>query len=151
MNIGEAAAASGVSAKMIRHYESIGLIRAPLRTESNYRVYSKDDVHVLRFIKRARTLGFSIEKAAMLLGLWQDKSRASADVKELALSHVAELEEKILEMQDMVSTLRHLADCCSGDHRPDCPILNDLAQDSPPPGASHSARTGSRARHHETA
>src|SRR3546814_4995959 len=85
---------------MIRHYESIGLIRAPLRTESNYRVYSKDDVHVLRFIKRARTLGFSIDKVAMLLGLWQDRSRASADVKELALLHVAELEEKILERSE---------------------------------------------------
>src|SRR3546814_8329049 len=93
---------------MIRHYEAIGLIRAPLRTESNYRGYSKDDVHVLRFIKRARTLGFSIDKVAMLLGLWQDRSRASADVKELALCHVAELEEKILELQDLVSTLRHL-------------------------------------------
>src|SRR3546814_13114507 len=91
---------------MIRHYESIRLIRAPLRTESNYRVYSKEDVHVLGVIKRARTLGFSIDKVAMLMGLWQDRSRASADVKELALSHVAELEEKILELQDMVSTLR---------------------------------------------
>ena len=131
MNIGDAAAASGVSAKMIRHYESIGLIRPPLRTESNYRVYSSEDVHVLRFIKRARTLGFSIEKAATLLGLWQDRSRASSDVKRLALSHIAELEERILELQDMVSTLKHLAHCCSGDDRPDCPILNDLAQASP--------------------
>lgn len=151
MNIGEAAAASGVSAKMIRHYESIGLIRAPLRTESNYRVYSREDVHVLRFIKRARTLGFSIEKAAMLLGLWQDRSRASADVKKLALTHVAELEEKILELQEMVSTLRHLAKCCSGDHRPDCPILNDLAQDSPLSADTQKGRIGSRARQHETA
>src|SRR3546814_16114567 len=110
MNIGEAAAASGVSAKMIRHYESIGLIRAPLRTESNYRVYSKDDVHVLRFIKRARTLGFSIDKVAMLLGLWQDRSRASADVKELALGHVAELEERSEERRvgkECVSTCRY--------------------------------------------
>jgi Cu(I)-responsive transcriptional regulator len=145
MNIGEAAVASGVSAKMIRHYESIGLIRAPLRTDSNYRVYRKEDVHVLRFIKRARTLGFSIEKTAMLLGLWQDRSRASADVKQLALAHTAELEEKILELQEMVSTLKHLAECCSGDHRPDCPILNDLAQAASLPDASqaHSKKTAS--------
>jgi Cu(I)-responsive transcriptional regulator len=148
MNIGEAAAASGVSAKMIRHYESIGLIRSPLRTESNYRVYSKEDVHVLRFIKRARTLGFSIEKTAMLLGLWQDRSRASSDVKELALAHIAELEEKILELQEMVSTLKHLAHCCSGDHRPDCPILNDLAQAAPLPGGPQIVRAKVAARHH---
>lgn len=148
MNIGEAAAASGVSAKMIRHYESIGLIRSPLRTESNYRVYSKEDVHVLRFIKRARTLGFSIEKTAMLLGLWQDRSRASSDVKELALAHIAELEEKILELQEMVSTLKHLAHCCSGDDRPDCPILNDLARAAPLPGEPQIVRAKVAARHH---
>lgn len=148
MNIGEAAAASGVSAKMIRHYESIGLIRSPLRTESNYRVYSKEDVHVLRFIKRARTLGFSIEKTAMLLGLWQDRSRASSDAKELALAHIAELEEKILELQEMVSTLKHLAHCCSGDDRPDCPILNDLAQAAPLPGEPQLVRAKVAAGHH---
>jgi Cu(I)-responsive transcriptional regulator len=147
MNIGDAAAASGVSAKMIRHYESIGLIRPPLRTESNYRVYSSEDVHVLRFIKRARTLGFSIEKAATLLGLWQDRSRASSDVKRLALSHIAELEERILELQDMVSTLKHLAHCCSGDDRPDCPILNDLAQASPLPGEAQTGRKKVSVRH----
>ena len=148
MNIGEAAAASGVSAKMIRHYESIGLIRSPLRTESNYRVYSKEDVHVLRFIKRARTLGFSIEKTAMLLGLWQDRSRASSDVKELALAHIAELEEKILELQEMVSTLKHLAHCCSGDDRPDCPILNNLARAAPLPGEPQIVRAEVAAGHH---
>lgn len=148
MNIGEAAVASGISAKMIRHYESIGLIRAPLRTESNYRVYSTEDVHVLRFIKRARTLGFSIEKTAMLLGLWQDKSRASADVKGLALSHIAELEEKILDLQEMVSTLKHLADCCSGDHRPDCPILNDLAQVAPLTEGSQAPQKKAASGHH---
>lgn len=148
MNIGEAAAVSGVSAKMIRHYESIGLIRSPLRTESNYRVYSKEDVHVLRFIKRARTLGFSIEKTAMLLGLWQDRSRASSDVKELALAHIAELEEKILELQEMVSTLKHLAHCCSGDARPDCPILNDLARAAPLPGEPQIVRAKVAAGHH---
>jgi Cu(I)-responsive transcriptional regulator len=118
-----------------------------LRTESNYRVYSPEDVHALRFIKRARTLGFSIEKTAMLLGLWQDRSRASADVKELALAHIADLEEKIFELQEMVSTLKHLAHCCSGDDRPDCPILNDLAQVSPLPGEAQTGRKKVSVRH----
>ena len=127
MNIGEASSASGVSAKMIRYYESIGLIRRPQRTESNYRVYGADEVHVLRFVKRARTLGFSVEETATLLGLWQDKSRASAEVKEIASSHVAALETKIAELQSMVGTLRHLVHCCGGNNRPDCPILDDLA------------------------
>lgn len=131
MNIGEASSATGVSAKMIRYYESIGLIRAPLRTGSNYRVYGADEVHVLRFVKRARTLGFSVEETATLLGLWQDKSRASAEVKEVATSHIAALETKIAELQGMVKTLKHLAHCCGGDDRPDCPILDDLAGDRP--------------------
>ncbi|WP_193367785.1 Cu(I)-responsive transcriptional regulator [Pelagibius marinus] len=148
MNIGDAAAASGVSAKMIRHYESIGLISPPRRTESNYRVYSTEDVHVLRFIKRARTLGFSIEKTGMLLGLWQDRSRASADVKELALSHISELEERICELQDMVSTLKHLAHCCSGDGRPDCPILNDLAAPTALPAPPRAGWKKIGTRHH---
>ena len=127
MNIGEASSASGVSAKMIRYYESIGLIRQPQRTESNYRVYGADEVHVLRFVKRARTLGFSVEETATLLGLWQEKSRASAEVKEIASSHVMALETKIAELQSMVGTLKHLVHCCHGDTRPDCPILDDLA------------------------
>ena len=127
MNIGEASSATGVSAKMIRYYESIGLIRAPLRTESNYRVYSSDEVHTLRFVKRARTLGFSVEETATLLGLWQDKDRASAEVKDIATGHIAALETKIVELQSMVKTLKHLAHCCGGDNRPDCPILDDLA------------------------
>ena len=127
MNIGQASSASGVSAKMIRYYESIGLIRAPQRTEANYRVYGADEVHVLRFVKRARTLGFSVEETATLLGLWQDKSRASAEVKEIASSHVMALETKIAELQSMVGTLRHLVHCCGGNNRPDCPILDDLA------------------------
>ena len=127
MNIGEASSASGVSAKMIRYYESIGLIRAPLRTESNYRVYSSDEVHTLRFVKRARTLGFSVDETSTLLGLWQDKDRASAEGKSIATSHVAALDTKIAELQGMVQTLKHLAHCCSGDDRPDCPILDDLA------------------------
>jgi Cu(I)-responsive transcriptional regulator len=127
MNIGEASSATGVSAKMIRYYESIGLIRAPLRTESNYRVYSSDEVHTLRFVKRARTLGFSVEETATLLGLWQDKARASAEVKSIATSHIGALETKIAELQSMVQTLKHLAHCCGGDERPNCPILDDLA------------------------
>ncbi len=127
MNIGQAAERSGVSAKMIRYYEQIGLISPPERTESNYRVYSADEVHVLRFIKRARTLGFSVEETATLLALWQDKSRASAEVKEIANSHIAALETKIAELEGMVKTLRHLAHCCRGDNRPHCPILDDLA------------------------
>jgi MerR family copper efflux transcriptional regulator len=127
MNIGQAAERSGVSAKMIRYYEQIGLISPPERTESNYRVYSADEVHVLRFIKRARTLGFSVEETATLLALWQDKSRASAEVKEIANAHITALETKIAELEGMVKTLRHLAHCCQGDNRPDCPILDDLA------------------------
>lgn len=127
MNIGQASNATGVSAKMIRYYESIGLIRAPLRTESNYRVYSSDEVHTLRFVKRARTLGFSVEETATLLGLWQDKDRASAEVKSIATSHIGALETKIVELQSMVKTLKHLAHCCGGDERPNCPILDDLA------------------------
>lgn len=127
MNIGQAADASGVSAKMIRYYEQIGLIRPPHRTDSNYRVYGSEEVHVLRFIRRARTLGFSIEETATLLALWQDKARASAEVKDIASDHIAALETKIAELQSMVGTLRHLVHCCHGDNRPDCPILDDLA------------------------
>ncbi|HTN64345.1 MAG TPA: Cu(I)-responsive transcriptional regulator, partial [Devosia sp.] len=115
MNIGEAANASGVSAKMIRYYESIGLIRPPLRTESNYRVHRPDEVHTLRFVKRARTLGFSVEETATLLGLWQDQDRASAEVKAIATDHIGALETKIAELQGMVRTLKHLAHCCGGD------------------------------------
>lgn len=127
MNIGQAAEQSGVSAKMIRYYEQIGLIRAPDRTGSNYRVYGADEVHVLRFIKRARTLGFSVEETGALLALWQDKARANGEVREIASGHVAALETKIAELQSMVGTLKHLVHCCHGDERPDCPILEDLA------------------------
>ncbi len=127
MNIGEAAHASGVSAKMIRYYEEIGLIRPAGRTDSNYRVYGADEVHVLRFIRRARQLGFSMDETARLLDLWQDKSRASAEVKAVAADHIGALETKIAEMQSMVATLRHLVHCCQGNDRPDCPILDDLA------------------------
>ncbi|KPF72050.1 MerR family transcriptional regulator [Bosea sp. AAP35] len=127
MNIGEAAKRSGVSAKMIRYYESIGLIAAPQRTQAQYRVYADDDLHTLRFIRRARNLGFSLEESRALLALWRDKSRASADVKQLAMSHVRDLEAKAAELQGMADTLRHLAQHCHGDGRPDCPILSDLA------------------------
>lgn len=127
MNIGGAAIAAGVSAKMIRYYESIDLIKAPVRTESGYRVYSLEDVHTLRFIGRARDLGFSIEEISSLLTLWHDRSRASADVKRIATEKITTLEAKIRELAAMVESLRHLAENCHGDHRPDCPILTDLA------------------------
>lgn len=128
MTIGDAAKASGVSAKLIRYYESIGLIPEAGRTASGYRVYSANEVNVLRFIKRARTLGFGIERIQHLVGLWQDRSRCSAEVKRVALAHVAELEAKIAELQAMADTLTELADACHGDDRPECPILKDLAQ-----------------------
>jgi Cu(I)-responsive transcriptional regulator len=127
MNIGEAADASGVSAKMIRYYEEIGLVRPAHRTTSNYRVYGEDEVHRLRFVRRARSLGFSLDETEQLLALWADKARTSAEVKKLALDHIAELEEKIAGLQAMVGTLRQLADCCHGDERPNCPILADLS------------------------
>ena len=128
MNIGQAAAASGVSAKIIRHYEDIGLTRAPGRTASNYRTYSDTDVHVLRFIRRARTLGFGIADIKELVGLWQNRSRSSAAVKRVAGKHLADLERKIAELQAMVRTLQHLIRHCHGDHRPECPILDELAR-----------------------
>ncbi|MCO4318162.1 Cu(I)-responsive transcriptional regulator [Phyllobacterium sp. 21LDTY02-6] len=128
MNIGEAAASSGVSAKMIRHYESIGLIEPADRTQSGYRVYGGDDLDTLRFIRRGRDLGFSIDHIRQLLMLWRDRSRASSDVKTIALRHVRELEEKMLQLQEMADTLRHLAAHCHGDNRPDCPIIQNLSQ-----------------------
>ncbi len=132
MNIGEAAAASGVSAKMIRYYESIGLIANVARSTSGYRVYSPDDVHTLRFIRRSRDLGFSVEQMGELLALWSDRSRASGDVKRIALDHVAELERKMRELRDMANTLRHLAENCHGDGRPHCPIIEDLSRGHEP-------------------
>jgi MerR family transcriptional regulator, copper efflux regulator len=127
MNIGEAAEASGVSAKMIRHYESIELIKPAERTASGYRVYSAKDVETLRFIRRSRDLGLAIEHIRQLLALWHDRSRASSDVKRIALKHVEELEAKQRELREMADTLRHLANHCHGDDRPDCPIIQDLA------------------------
>lgn len=124
--IGDAAEATGVSAKMIRHYESLGLIPKAARTFANYRIYSDKDLHALRFIKRARNLGFSIKEIAELLGLWRNQRRASASVKKLALAHAVELEARIGEMAAMRAALVDLADRCHGDDRPDCPILEDL-------------------------
>ncbi len=126
MNIGKAADASGISAKMIRYYESIGLLPPARRTASGYRYYTDDDVHVLHFIRRARDLGFAVEDIGGLLALWRDQGRASADVKQIALGHVAVLERKIAALQGMADTLRTLAAHCHGDQRPDCPILADL-------------------------
>jgi Cu(I)-responsive transcriptional regulator len=129
MNIGQAASASGVSAKMIRHYEEGGFISKAARTAAGYRVYLDSDVHVLRFIRRARDLGFSLAEIKALLGLWKDRRRASADVKRLAMKHVADLDAKITEMQAMRRTLVELAQHCHGDSRPHCPILDDLARE----------------------
>lgn len=126
MNIGEAAKASGVSAKMIRYYESIGLIPTAGRTGSGYRVYSDSELKMLRFIRRSRDLGFPVEKIKELLALWRDRSRHSADVKRLAQQQIDGLERRIAEMQAMQGTLQHLADACCGDNRPECPILTDL-------------------------
>ncbi|TCU14882.1 Cu(I)-responsive transcriptional regulator [Rhizobium sullae] len=127
MNIGQAAKASGVSAKMIRYYEQIKLITPPHRTESSYRTYAENDIHTLRFIRRARDLGFSVEQMKTLLALWRDRSRASADVKSIALEHIAELERKASAIQAMTETLKHLANHCHGDDRPDCPIIDEFA------------------------
>lgn len=136
INIGDAASASGVSAKLIRYYESIDLIPQAQRTESGYRVYTEADVETLRFIKRARNLGFSIKQIGQLLALWHDRSRTSAQVRSVALAHIDELETKIVELRGMVNTLRKLAGSCHNDQRPDCPILDDLAE-AKLPSSSH--------------
>jgi Cu(I)-responsive transcriptional regulator len=138
MNIGQAARASGVSAKMIRYYESIGLLPAAIRSNAGYRVYGEGDLHALRFVRRARNIGFSLEETEELLKLWRDRTRASSEVKELALRHLQDLEAKIAELQGMAGSLRHLARSCHGDDRPDCPILEDLA------GQGESAGAGGR-------
>lgn len=127
MNIGQASKASGISAKMIRYYEGTGLIRPADRNESGYRLYNERDVHTLRFIRRARDLGFSVEKTGELLLLWQDRTRHSADVKQLALGRIEELNRRIAELQGMTDTLQALVDGCVGDMRPECPILTDIA------------------------
>ena len=128
MDIGRASKASGVSVKMIRHYEAVGLLPKVARTFANYRVYRDSDVHTLRFIRRARALGFSMADIQELLGLWQNTSRSSAAVKKIAGKHVDELNRKIVELKAMVDTLQHLTKHCHGDHRPDCPILDDLSK-----------------------
>ncbi|MFA5521947.1 MAG: Cu(I)-responsive transcriptional regulator [Castellaniella sp.] len=128
MNIGEAATASGVSARMIRHYEKIGLIPPAGRTDAGYRLYTQPDIHRLRFIRRARDLGFSITEIETLLGLWNDKSRRSSDVKRLAQEHIDQLELRIESMLQMTQALKILVRSCAGDERPDCPILHSLEQ-----------------------
>ncbi|MBM6595405.1 Cu(I)-responsive transcriptional regulator [Microvirga pudoricolor] len=137
MNIGQAAEASGVSAKMIRYYESIGLIPKTVRTEAGYRVYSDNDVNTLSFVRRARDLGFSVEQISELVALWRDRDRASTDVKRIALEHVDILERKARELQEMAATLRHLAKHCHGDERPECPIIEGLANDDGGHGSDH--------------
>ncbi len=127
MNIGQAARASGISAKMIRHYESLGLLKPCRRSEAGYRLYDAQDLHWLHFIRRARKLGFSLEQIRDLLSLWSDQSRASSEVKAIAEQHIAELNLRILALSDMRDTLLQLANQCQGNHQPDCPILNDLS------------------------
>ena len=126
MNIGEAAEASGVTAKMIRHYEAIRLLPPAVRSDAGYRRYSDNDVHTLRFIRRARDLGFSIEAIGKLLALWRDRGRASAEIKKVAMEHLADLDRKIVELEQMRATLARLARLCHGDKRPACPIIDDL-------------------------
>jgi len=141
MNIGEAAKASGVSAKMIRHYETVGLFPEAHRTESGYRQYTDREVSTLRFIRQSRDLGFSIDQIRELLGLWQNRRRPSRQVKALAQAHIQELEEKLQELQAMKATLEHLVHCCNGDDRPDCPIIETLAADRLPGTPAKTART----------
>jgi MerR family copper efflux transcriptional regulator len=127
MKIGAAAAASGVTAKMIRHYEAIGLLRPAERRENAYRDYGERDIHELRFIRRARRLGFSIAEIGALLTLWRDRARPSREVKRIAEAHIGDLEARVADMQAMAKTLGKLVAACYGDDRPDCPILDDLA------------------------
>lgn len=128
VNIGEAARLSGVSAKMVRHYEGLGLLARVARTGSGYRQYSEADVHTLRFIKRARDLGFSMEEIGELVDLWRNRRRTSASVRRVAQKHAEDLAQRIAAMQEMRQTLQHLIHCCHGDERPECPILEELAR-----------------------
>jgi MerR family copper efflux transcriptional regulator len=147
MNIGQAANASGVSAKMIRYYESIDLIPCSARRDSGYRVYGPADIHRLAFIRRARDLGFSIEQIRMLLRLWSDRRRSSAEVKAIALQHVTELKQRARQLDDMADALKHLASACEGDSRPDCPIIKglegEIPLDAPTVGEPQVGRAGS--------
>ena len=145
MNIGEAAKASGVSAKMIRHYESVGLFPEPSRTGSGYRQYGDKEIVTLRFIRHSRDLGFSIEQIRELLGLWQNRKRPSRQVRALAQAHIEELDEKLADLRAMKATLEHLVQCCHGDERPDCPIIDTLASDEPVASSTrHATTTGLR-------
>lgn len=150
MNIGQAAKASGVSTKMIRHYESVGLFPEAPRTDAGYRQYSDKEISTLRFIRQSRDLGFSIEQIRELLGLWQNRRRPSRLVRALAETHIQELDAKLKELQAMKATLQHLVHCCHGDERPDCPIIEALAQDEPvatiehPRGKASGLRSGRR-------
>ena len=130
MNIGEASKASGVSAKMIRHYELVGLVPAAARTDSGYRQYGDNDVHTLRFVRQARDLGFSIAEIGELVALWRDRRRPSRQVKALAEAYIQELQQKAQALLAMKATLEHLASCCHGDERPECPILESLSNGS---------------------
>ncbi len=132
VNISQAAKATGLTPRMIRHYESIGLLAGTARTAAGYRLFSEQDLHTLRFIQRARSLGFSIDQISQLLALWQDRERSSATVKALARQHLQELEDKIAGLQSMHDSLSQLASCCLGDERPDCPILERLADSEQP-------------------
>lgn len=143
MNIGQASVATGVSTKMIRYYESVGLIRPAERTDSNYRDFAERDVRELQFIRRARDLGFSVGEISHLLSLWRDRDRPSREVKAIAEKHVTDLDARIAEMQAMADTLRTLAHCCAGDDRPECPILTDLGETGSL-GGGRSVRNGGR-------
>ena len=131
MNIGQAARATGISAKMIRHYEEVGLIPAAARSDAGYRKYTDADVHTLRFVRHARDLGFSIPEIGELVSLWHDRQRPSRQVKALAAAHIEELQQKAQELLAMKATLEHLVHCCHGDERPECPILESLASAGP--------------------
>ncbi len=146
MNIGEAAKASGVSAKMIRHYEQVGLVPPAARTDSGYRQYSDADIHSLRFIRRSRDLGFSIREISELLDLWRNRRRPSRLVKSLAEAHIEALEQKARELLAMKETLEHLVQCCHGDDRPDCPILDTLAFGEVAVEPAHGPRHGLKQR-----
>ncbi|MCJ2122925.1 Cu(I)-responsive transcriptional regulator [Methylobacterium sp. J-077] len=151
ITIGEAARRTGVSAKMIRWYEATGLLPPATRSEAGYRHYDDSDLHTLRFVRRARDLGFSVEAIADLLALWRDRARPSAGVKAIAEEQIADLRRRIAELEGMARTLEHLAESCCGDERPDCPILDDLAtEDTPPatrPRSSLLAALGPRSMH----
>ena len=144
MNIGQASKVSGVTTKMIRYYDEIGLVQPASRTDSNYREYDGRQINDLRFIKRARSLGFSMEEITHLLSLWRDRGRPSREVKAIADQHLADLDARIAEMQGMAETLRHLSHCCAGDERPDCPILTDLTGGREPGPAPQKRRLGAR-------